>query len=204
MSFLLWQRGGDMRIASTRLVLRAAEVPLLQHAHVLRDTLERRRDEQVLMITEAAAEARAQGHAQGLAEGRREAAGQMADALLRLAAESAGERERLRNDTGALALQVVRKLLGAFADDAVLVALAATASAELLPGPSAALVVHPEQADAVRARLAQAQAAGGPQFELRIDATCAEDACRLETEHGSVDVALESQLARLAAAWGVE
>src|SRR5262245_16660998 len=40
MSFVLWQRGRDTGIASTRLVLRAAEVPLLAEAHVLRDRLE--------------------------------------------------------------------------------------------------------------------------------------------------------------------
>ena len=86
MSFLWWQRVGDARIASDRLVLRAAEVPLLQHALALRDTLERRRDEQVRAITDAIAAGRAEGHAAGLAEGRRAAAQDLADTLQRLAA----------------------------------------------------------------------------------------------------------------------
>jgi flagellar biosynthesis/type III secretory pathway protein FliH len=200
MSFLWWQRVGDARIASDRLVLRAAEVPLLQHALALRDTLERRRDEQVQAITDAIAAGRAEGHAAGLAEGRRAAAQDLADSLQRLAAESQAERERLRADTAALALQVVRKLLGNFADDAVLLALAATAAADLLPGAPPALVVHPQQADALRERLAAA-GEGGAMFTMREDTSCAVDACRLETEHGSVDVSLDVQLARLAEAW---
>jgi hypothetical protein len=134
MSFLWWQRVGDARIASDRLVLRAAEVPLLQHALALRDTLERRRDEQVQAITEAIAAGRAEGHAAGLAEGRADAALALADTVQRLAAEARAEQQRLRDDIAALALQVVRKLLGQFADDEVLLALAATAAADLLPG----------------------------------------------------------------------
>jgi flagellar biosynthesis/type III secretory pathway protein FliH len=200
-SFLWWQRGGDARIASDRLVLRAAEVPLLQHALALRDTLERRRDEQVQAITDAIAAGRAEGHAAGLAEGRRAAAQDLADTLQRLAAASRAERERLRADTAALALQVVRKLLGQFADDAVLLALAATAAADLLPGAPPALVVHPQRADALRARLAAAGGEGGAMFTVREDASCGADTCRLETEHGSVDVSLDVQLARLAEAW---
>jgi type III secretion protein L len=200
MSFMWWQRGGDARIASDRLVLRAAEVPLLQHALALRDTLERRRDEQVQAITDAIADGRAEGLAAGLAEGRRAAAQEVAETLQRLATESQAERERLRADTAALALQVVRKLLGQFADDELLLALAATAAAELLPGTPPALVLHPQQADAVRARLAAAGEGTAP-FTVREDASCALDTCRLETEHGSVDVSLDVQLARLAEAW---
>ena len=33
----MWHRHGDARIAASRLVLRAAEVPLLQDAHALRE-----------------------------------------------------------------------------------------------------------------------------------------------------------------------
>jgi len=200
-SFLWWQRGGDARIASDRLVLRAAEVPLLQHALALRDTLERRRDEQVLAIAEAIADGRAQGHAAGLAEGRRAAALDVAETLARLAAEAEAERARLRSATATLALQVVRKLLGHFADDELLLALAATAAADLLPGATPVLVVHPRQADALRARLGAAAGEGGAAFTVREDPLCAVDACRLETEHGSVDVSLDAQLERLARAW---
>jgi flagellar biosynthesis/type III secretory pathway protein FliH len=62
-------------------------------------------------------------------------------------------------------------------------------------------VLHPQQADAVRARLAAAAGEGSAPFTVREDASCALDTCRLETEHGSVDVSLDVQLARLAEAW---
>ena len=201
MSFLWWQRGGEARIASDRRVLRAAEVPLLQHAMALRDTLERRRDEQGQALAEAMAEGRAQGHAQGLAEGRAAAALELAETVQRLATEARAEHERLRADIAALALRVVRKMLGQFADDDVLLALAATAAADLLPGAAPVLVVHPRHADAVRARLDAAAGEGEAPFSVREDAQAAVGACLLETEHGSVDVSLDAQLNRLAEAW---
>lgn len=203
MSFLLWHRSGDTRLASTRRVLRAAEVPILQQANALRDTLERRRDQQIGDLAEALDEARARGHAEGLAAGRHEAGERLAEALQALAQGAAAEREQRRSETGALALQVVRKLLGHFADDAVLVALADAALAELLPAPALTLVVHPQQLDAVRRRLVTPDADGASRYELRADPGLAPDGCRIETEHGSVDVSLSTQLDRLAAAWGL-
>lgn len=207
MSYLLWQRSTDTRIASSRLVLRAAEVPVLGDALALRDELERLRREQAQIVAEACREARERGHAEGAALGRREAHERLATNLATLAQHSAEDRERLRNEIGALALQVVRKLLGRFADDAVLVALADTAAAEVLPAPVVAVVVHPDRVDAVRTRLAAGRGtdtAAGLACEVRGDAACPIDACRLETGHGSVDVALEAQLARLEAVWAVD
>ncbi|HSW22729.1 MAG TPA: hypothetical protein VLJ62_08175, partial [Burkholderiaceae bacterium] len=64
-------------------------------------------------------------------------------------------------------------------------------------------------ADALRARLAAMArhvgetGAPAPAFELRADAACALDSCRIETEFGSVDASLNAQLNRLADAWGV-
>ena len=144
--------------------------------------------------------ARVEGWVEGRDEGRCAAQDEAAATLLALAERASAERQRQRDDVGALALQVVRKLIGSFAPDAVLTALADTATAELLPQQPVALFVHPDHADAVRIRLATAPVL---RCEVRADPMCAADACRLETTHGSVDVALEAQLARLAAAWGV-
>ena len=203
MSFLLWQRSGDVRIASPRLVLRAAEVPLLGDAQALRDALERLHAEQEDIVAAAAAQARRQGHAQGVEAGRREAVEQVAASLTLLAQASAEELDRLRGEVGALALQVVRKLLGHVAEDAVLAALAATAANDLLGTQPLALVVHPDLCQGVRERLAAARDDGPPALrcEVRGDPACARDACRIETEHGSVEASLEAQLARLEAAW---
>jgi type III secretion system HrpE/YscL family protein len=200
-TFLLWHRQGDVRIAATRRVLRAAEVPLLADAQTLRDRLEQLYRTQAQHLAEAAAQARHDGHALGIAEGSRELAERLSAHLVSLAEAAATERERMRNEVGALALQVVRKLLGQFADESVLVALADAAATEVLPSQPLAVVVHPDRCDAVRERLA-ARPAAALRCEVRADPSLELDGCRLETEHGSVDVSLESQLARLTAAWG--
>lgn len=208
MSFLMWQRHADLRLASPRVVMRAAEVPLLHDAIALRDAVERLHDSEEQRIVAVADAARAQAHAQGFEAGRIEARERVATELTRVSETSALERERLRNDVGGLALQVVRKLLGQFADDALLVGLATTATDDLLPAQPLALLVHPDLCNAVRERLAAGAAADdasapGLRIEVRGDAACARDACRIETEHGSVDASLEAQLARLAAAWNI-
>ena len=208
MSFLMWQRHADLRLASPRVVMRAAEVPLLHDAIALRDAVERLHDAEEQRIVAVADAARAQAHAQGFEAGRIEARERIATELTGLAEAAAHERERLRNDVGALALQVVRKLLGQFADDALLVGLATTATDDLLPAKPLALIVHPELCDAVRERLAVSapendSSTPGLRIEVRGDPACARDACRIETEHGSVDASLEAQLARLAAAWNI-
>jgi flagellar biosynthesis/type III secretory pathway protein FliH len=207
MSFLLWHGRGEARIASPRLVLRAAEVPLLQHAQALRDELARLLDAEAERIEAAGHASREQGRAQGREQGLREAGDTLAATLVSLAESAARERESLRGEIGALALQVVRKLLGDFADEVLLVALAETAARETLPAQQMSLVVHPDLRDAVRERLSRSAAQGGAEAglrcEVRGDPSCARDACRIETEHGRVDATLEAQLARLAEAWGV-
>lgn len=200
MSFMLWQPGDAARVVSSRLVLRAAEVPPLLEANALRDRLERLCREQAQTIAAAAAAAREEGLASGRRQGLRAAQDEVAARLLALAEAADAQREQQRNEVGALALQVVRRLIGHLADDAVLVALADTATAELLPAQPVTLVVHPDRCDAVRARLAAAEAL---RCDVRGDPACAQDGCRIETAEGSVDVTLETQLARLAAAWGV-
>jgi len=216
MTYLLWHREWDARIASSRRVLRAAEVPLLQEAQQVRDAClsmaeaERRRAAGAAQDARARAEAerveaRRQGFAEGFADGQRKSRDALARQLEALARASAEQRERLQRSVAALALQVARKLLGRLGDDAVLAALADTAAADALAAPPLALGVHPDQADAVRARLAAAarDGEGALRCEVRADAALARDACVLETEHGRIDASLDAQLARLAAAWDV-
>lgn len=207
MSFLLWQRDSDLAIASARLVLRADEVPQLLQAQQLRDELDTLRREQAARVEAACAAARAEGLASGLEQGRRDARDELAGAIASIAHTAADERARLRDDVAALALQVVRKLMGQGSVDARLAALAAVAAREMLPAQSLTLVVHPDRCAAVRAALAQradsAVSEPVPDFEVRGDERCAADDCRIETEFGSADASLEAQLVRLAAAWGV-
>jgi len=122
-----------------------------------------------------------------------------------MAQSAAAERAQLRRQVGALALQVARKLLGGLAEDALLAGLAAAAARDALPASQLTLAVHPDLCEAVRERLnAVTGAAEDPlRLDVRPDAACARDACRLETEFGSIDASLDAQLERLAQAWSV-
>jgi type III secretion system HrpE/YscL family protein len=207
MSFLLWHRDRDAGVASTRSVLRAREVPLFTDAFRLCERIEELREEKIRYIAAAGDEARAAGFAEGRAEGLRAGQEELAAALLETTRAAAEERDRLRGEVGVLALQVVRKLVGQVAPDAVLAGLAAAAVRDMLPTQTLTLFVHPDQADAVRARLAAGQdgdnhEGNAPRIDVQADPGCAAGTCRIETEHGTVDASLETQLARLASAWG--
>jgi type III secretion protein L len=205
MSFLLWQRDGVVRIASPKIVLRAAEVPLLADALALRDALEELAADASTRLADATEAARAAGRDEGLADGRRAAADELASRLAELARSAAQDREALRDQVGALALQVVRKMLGHFAEDEVLVGLADRAAGELLPERPVALAVHPARVEALRRRMSNrsVQVPDAPPLacEVRGDPACGAGDCWIETAHGRVDASLETQLARLETAW---
>lgn len=207
MSFLLWQRDRAAGITASRLVLRAAEVPLLHDAQALCERLHDVLATETSRIDQASRVAHEQGHATGLAQGTTDGREQVAAALTTLAAAAATEREQLRAQVAALALQVARKMIGSLSEDERMVALAEAAAAELIPGARLTLVVHPDQLDAVRHRLAaRATAAAGDAplpFDLRGEPACAPDACLIDTGLGSIDAGLDTQLNRLAQAWGV-
>lgn len=201
MTYALWQRDREVAISSPRVVLRAAEVPVLEQAEQLRERLHTMLAEHGRRHDAAYAQAHAQGLADGLEQGRAAARDEQAARLLDLAAAADRERAQLRGEVGALALQVARKLMGQLAADAQLVALAETAVADLVGDMPLTLVVHPSQEAAVRAHLA---ATSERAFEVRSEPGCAEDTCRIETAFGSIDASLGGQLERLAAAWGVQ
>jgi type III secretion protein L len=205
MSFLLWQRDRDVGIASPRHVLTAAEVGPLFDAQALCKRVADLAASRAAKIDEASKAARAVARVEGLELGRREAREEVSTTLATLAATAAAERDRLRGEVGALALEVVRKILGQFAPDKVLVALARSALREMLPAPAVTLVVHPDRVDAMRKSLGGERVEDGVNgacIEVRADPGAAPDDCRLETALGVVDAALAVRLARIAQAWG--
>jgi type III secretion protein L len=207
MTYLLWQRDRNVGFASARVVLRASEVPLLADAQALRDRLEQLSDEQEQRIGAAAEEARVKGYVHGREQGALEARDELAATIVELTKTAAQERERMRGEIAALALQVVRKLLGQLPAEGVVAALAENAAREMLPTATLTLFVHPDQCEAVRTRLGAAAVASidgsAPRFDVQPDPECATGVCRIETEHGSVDASIEAQLTRLANAWGL-
>lgn len=208
MSFMLWQSSGPLRVASPRLVLRAEEVPVLEDAEALRQRMLAMHAEANRRLDAAMAESREKGLAEGRETGMQAVREELAKGLETLARQSAAERDRLRGEIAALALQVVRKLLGEFGETDKLVALAVAAAREALPAAPQRLVVAPAMLESVRERLAAARQrdADAPfaHCEVVADPTLSPGQCRLDTQWGSVDASLESQLARLAAVWGVQ
>ena len=206
MSFLLWQRDRDVAIASRRRVLTAAEVGPLLDAQALCQCVADLAASRTAKIDEAADAARTAARIEGLELGRREAREEISTTLASLAATAAAERDRLRGEVGSLALEVVRKILGQFAPEVLLVALARSALDEMLPAPAVTLVIHPDRVDAVRESLADERVGdcvNGACIEVRADPGCAPDDCRIETALGVVDAALAVRLARIAQAWEI-
>ena len=207
MSFLLWHRDGDVGIASTRRVFSAAEVPLFKDANRLCERLQALHSEMAARVDAACEEARQSGYATGFQEGARAADEQHAARLASLAVAAARHRDALSDQVAGLALKVARKMIGSLADDERLLALASTAARELLPGSPATVLVHPDRVDAVRNLLGRLPAdrrdAALVAFEVRADPGSGVDSCRIETELGSVDATLDTQLRRLADAWEI-
>jgi len=206
-SFLLWHRDGDVGIASARRVLSAAEVPLLRDANQLCDRLQALYLEKAARVAAACEEARRDGYAAGLQQGARAADEEHAARLASLSLAAARHREATSEQIAGLALEVARKMIGSLADDQRLLALARTAIREMLPGGQATVLVHPDRIDAVRDLLCRwtADRGDGPPvaFDVRADPGSAVEGCRIETELGSVDATLDTQLRRLAEAWGI-
>ena len=205
MSFLLWQRG-QLGIGSGRQVFRAAEVPLLRSACELVDRLESMRQDEATRIGAALEAGRRQGWTEGEALARQAGEAHRADEMVRLQQQSEAVREDARREVAALALQVVRKLLGGLPEGERQAALALQAARELLPARTWRLAVHPLSANSLReglARLTAEERGGLAEAEVCEDDTLAPGDCRLETEFGSARAGVEAQLERLAAAWGV-
>jgi len=206
MSYLLWQRRDrTVGIGAARVVLRAAEVPLIADAQTLRDRLEQLNQEAAQRIEAAEQDARVQGYVQGREQAAREAQDEVAATLVALERKAAQEREQVRAEIAALALQVARKMLGQLPAEDVLAALAANAARDVLNAPTLTLIVHHADCDAVRTRLAAIVDADPslPRFEVQPDDAVAPGTCRIETALGTVDASLDAQLTRIAAAWGV-
>ncbi|MCP5091494.1 MAG: hypothetical protein GY949_11285 [Gammaproteobacteria bacterium] len=210
MSYFLWQRDAALSIASNRRVLRACEMPSLEHAAALCARLDAMLRDQPTQLAEQRECARAEGYARGLEQGRAAAREETANALTAMSQALQATREQLHADTATLALAVVDKLMGRFSNTERLAGLAATAAREAVFGagetqPALTLTVHPDQVDAVREQLA-ARSAGeyAPPIKVQDDPDCGPHACRLDSELGSIEATLDVQLARLAQAWNLD
>jgi flagellar biosynthesis/type III secretory pathway protein FliH len=205
MSFLLWQKG-QIGVASGRQVFRANEVPLLQDASALVARLQALWSSEDERVQTALDGARQQGLSEGTRLAQRELEAALNTQLALLARDAEAARDREQREVGALALEVVRKLLGALPEAERLAALAQQAARELLPARTWRLAVHPAAVDALRDRLARLdpdERSGLAQAVVGADPSLPDGDCRLDTDLGSARAGLDEQLTRLAAAWGV-
>jgi type III secretion protein L len=152
-------------------------------------------------VNEIARKTYAVEYARGFAEGR--AAG--ANEAARLVSETTAKVDRhlasLEQGIGALALNVVRRVLGEL-DAGELIALAAAqAVGEFRREKWLKVTVHPAAADRVRAVLAALPADGGPTLTVESDPAIDERACIVASDIAVVDASLEAQLEAFAAAF---
>lgn len=167
--------------------------------------------EAVRIVTEARAEVeRLLGTARAEAEelrkttmARAEAQGREAAAAVLVAAEAA--RARLQNDAEAdiarLALQIARKVVaGELAqNDAAIGRIVAQALQSARLGRAVVVRIHPEDAPGLQERFPSLLAAAGRSegLVLRPDPALARGDCVIESELGTIDARLETQLAAI-------
>lgn len=135
------------------------------------------------------------GWAKGVDEAREAGRQASAAALITLEQRYASEETRLLESASSLALEIVRRIAAEVAPAEWLLALASTAAAELAEPTRIVLRVHPSQVDAVR-RLWLGKGES-PLRDVLGDDSLTQDACRLETPRGSVDVDLSTQLQQI-------
>lgn len=175
----------------------ASDVPALTDIQAVLDAAARLRDDARTAANEIAdvarEEARAAGRAEGIAAGQAE----VREELLRLVQADAARAEAQRGDLARLGLEVVRRIAGDLGSPEMVAALADRAAAALAPEPVPVVKVHPDAVETVRARLSSRAA-------VEADATLDATDCVLVTPLGAVRAGLETQLAQLARAWGIE
>ncbi|MBF5044873.1 MULTISPECIES: type III secretion system stator protein SctL [Myxococcaceae] len=139
------------------------------------------------------AEARAQGRQEGLA--------QVTEERLRARAEAAALLARTEQDAVALALRIAARLLGRDVERSpeLLVDLCASALAQLRGERAVVLRVHPDAAAELRQRRPEllARLAPGVDVTLKEDPSVQRVGCILETDSGTLDAQLDTQLQML-------
>lgn len=150
-------------------------------------------------VNEIARNTYAVEYARGFAEGR--AAG--ADEAARLISETTLKVDRhiaaLEQQIGALALDVVRRVLGELDAGELVARAAAQAVGEFRREKWLKVTVHPAAAERVRAALAGLH--GGPTVTVDSDPALDERACIVASDFAVVDASLEAQLQAFAAAF---
>ena len=181
-------------------VLRAAEVDAWQDGY--RFLAEVRRAS--AQVEETARKTYASEYARGFAEGRMAGA----DEGARLVTETAAKVDRhlaaLEHEIGALALDVVRRVLGRLDTAELVTRTASQAIAEFRREKFLKVTVHPAAVDQVVTTLAALPRDGGPTVTVEADPALDERGCIVASDFAVIDAGIEAQLKAFAAAFGAD
>lgn len=198
MTFHLITSSPSSALLVDRAVIPRDEVQSLYDATALLARAEARLAEVDRMREAGRAAGHAVGHEEGHAGGLAKAQAETAEAMTRMHLDLEAERARLRESTGRLALDVVRRIAAEIGPEATLAALAERAVRDMLPAEPITVRVAPSNAGAVSARLWPIGAA----IEVTGDDAIDADDCVIETTAGRTHAGLEIQLAALAKVFG--
>ena len=180
-------------------ILRAEEARLWQDGY--RFLAEARRV--ATQAEKTAQEVYAAEYERGVAEGRMAGANDAARLLSESAAKVDLHLAALEQEIGALALEVVRRVLGQFDAADVVARTAAQAVAEFRREKWLKVTVHPAAVDQVATTLSALPREGGPTVSVEGNHTLDERACIIASDFAVVDAGIERQLKAFAAAFGV-
>ena len=104
---------------------------------------------------------------------------------------------RMHDELIALIVEIVREILGSFEPDDFAARAVARALKDMRAGTTLMLMTAPEEAEAIRARLA-ALLDGDDRLTVVPDPQVAPGHCMLWSEFGQIDVSVDAQLQQLA------
>lgn len=191
MTYVLLASAPTATLLTERPIIPAGDVARVADAAELLATIEAHRE----AVGRAA---HVQGFEAGRAEGLERAAAQVAELLAETHRVLDAERERLRRQAAALALDIVRRIAADLGPDATVAALAERAVRDLLPEEPIRVRVAAERVGTVSARLWPIH----ERVEVLAEPGLGPDECLIDTPSGHVRAGLAVQLAALEKAFG--
>ena len=152
-------------------------------------------------IVDSAAAAREEekkrGYGEGLLDGKKEMVARMAE----LAKKEMGNFMAFEESVLNIVMRSIRRIIGEFGDEERIRSLVRNALAVVRNQKKITLKVHPDDAGAARYGVADVLAAagdgGGQLIEVVADGRLEKNSCTMETELGTIDAGLDTQLAAI-------
>ncbi|MEE9335095.1 MAG: FliH/SctL family protein [Granulosicoccaceae bacterium] len=200
MNILALSTGEGVGLYGGKLVYSAAETQALRSCIETADYLHSMKNDAVEQHEQARLKTEAQGFEQGLQQGRIEAKKEMTAALLMQQQALHQAQQTSRDQSVAIALDVVKKIASNIAPEQMVLSLAQAAAAELAPDSRITLRTHSDNVNKLKLALNE-QSNTNPVlkqiYDVIGDESLEHDACVLETVLGSIEADLKTQLAAI-------